>query len=245
MQKRWIKIFSSGKKPVLKISGEPENPAKRQFIATALLTAIAAPKTFARKKTLTLQDNKYVRHKPISPPGAVSVEHLLHHCTSCHLCVSKCPSNVIKPAFLEYGIGGIMQPVIFYEKGFCNYYCTVCSDICPNGALVKLTEEQKRLTQIGKVVFNEDICVVHTDGTNCGACAEHCPTQAVKMIPYKDGLTTPFINQDICVGCGGCEFICPVRPYRAIFVEGNSVQLQAKPFEEEEKREIVIDDFGF
>lgn len=227
------------------ISEKPDS-TKRQFLSTVLLTAIAAPQAFARRKRAKNMHGKtYTRQQAISPPGAVSVDHLSKHCTSCHLCVSKCPSNVIKPAFLEYGIGGMMQPVMFYEKGFCNYNCTVCGDVCPNGALIRLSPEEKRLTQIGKVVFNEDICVVHTDGTNCGACAEHCPTQAVKMVPYKNGLTIPVINQDICVGCGGCEFICPVRPHRAIFVEGNSVQLQAKPFVDEEKKEFVIDDFGF
>ena len=239
-----LKFAPSKKKAAT--SNEPENPAKRQFLSIALLSAVTAPKAFARKKHAdNIYGKTYTRQQPISPPGAVSTEHLLKHCTSCHLCVSKCPSNVIKPAFLEYGIGGMMQPVMFYEKGFCNYYCTLCSDVCPNGALIKLSPEEKRLTQIGKVVFNEDICVVHTDGTNCGACAEHCPTQAVKMIPYKDGLTIPFINKDICVGCGGCEFICPVRPHRAIFVEGNAIQLQAKPFIEDEKEEFAIDDFGF
>jgi formate hydrogenlyase subunit 6/NADH:ubiquinone oxidoreductase subunit I len=65
------------------------------------------------------------------------------------------------------------------------------------------------------------------------------------MVPYKDGLTIPQINTEICVGCGGCEFICPVRPFRAIHIEGHAVQLQAKPFVEQEKEEQEIDGFGF
>lgn len=107
--------------------------------------------------------------------------------------------------------------------------------------------EEKHMTQIGRVTFHEDICVVHTEGTNCGACAEHCPTQAVTMIPYEghEGLTIPFITPDICVGCGGCEYICPVRPYRAIYVEGNKEHEQRKAFKEEKKDDVVIDGFGF
>jgi MinD superfamily P-loop ATPase len=108
-----------------------------------------------------------------------------------------------------------------------------------------LTVEEKHLTQTGHVVFIKENCVVFTDGTSCGACSEHCPTQAVAMIPYQDGLTIPQVNTEICVGCGGCEFICPVRPYRAIHIEGNPVQLQAKHFVEEEKKDISVDDFGF
>ena len=231
------------------LSKKQETPAdlkKRQFLTTVLFTGVTAPQVFAKKKHAELSNKgNHVRQIPISPPGAISAEHLQKHCTSCHLCISKCPSNVIKPAFLEYGIGGMMQPMMFYEKGFCNYNCTICTDVCPNAALKPLTIEEKRLTQIGKVVFIEEICVVHTNETNCGACAEHCPTQAVKMIPYKGELTIPKITTEICIGCGGCEFICPVRPHRAIFIEGNPVHLAALPFEDEEKTEVVIDDFGF
>ena len=83
------------------------------------------------------------------------------------------------------------------------------------------------------------------DETSCGACSEHCPTQAVSMVPYKNGLTIPSVNPDICVGCGGCEYVCPVRPFRAIYIEGNPEHLQAKAFIESEKKEVILDDFGF
>lgn len=238
--------FSLPGKKSRALANEGLDDSKRQFLATTIATIAAVPAALASDKAkLLLNNEKYVRQTPISPPGSLSAEHLLKHCTSCHLCVSKCPTNVIKPAFMEYGIGGMMQPMMSFEKGFCNFDCTICLDICPNNALVGLSMLQKHTTQIGHVVLNEDICVVHTDGTNCGACAEHCPTQAVTMIPYKDGLTKPQINPDICVGCGGCEFICPVRPYRAIFVEGNSVHKTAEKIEEGEIQVVDFDDFGF
>lgn len=229
-------------------AGEPAELGKRQFLTTAITTAITAPAVLAQDKINDLLNDGgeiRTRQTAISPPGAKGSEHLLMHCTSCHLCISRCPSRVIKPAFMEYGISGIMQPVMTYEKGFCNYNCTVCTDVCPNKALESLTMEEKHMTQIGRVHFVKDICVVITDGNNCGACAEHCPTQAVTMIPYKDGLTIPHIDPEICVGCGGCEFICPVRPNRAIFVEGNAVHQQRKAFEIQEKEEVELDDFGF
>lgn len=97
----------------------------------------------------------------------------------------------------------------------------------------------------GYVVFIEENCIVYTDGTSCGACSEHCPTQAVAMVPYKDGLTIPHVNKEICVGCGGCEYVCPARPFRAIYIEGNPVQKEAKPFKENEEHKVEIDDFGF
>lgn len=222
--------------------------SKRRFLLAGLTTAAVAPKAVAQAQNAVaaatgMKSDK--RQTPITPPGSVSQEHFQSRCTSCHLCVSKCPSHVLKPAFMEYGLGGIMQPTVYFEKGFCNFDCTVCGDVCPNGAILPLTMEQKHLTQMGKVVFIEENCIVYRDGTSCGACSEHCPTQALSMIPYKDGLTIPHVDTDICVGCGGCEYICPARPFRAVYIEGNAVQQDAKPFTEQHQDEIKVDDFGF
>jgi ferredoxin len=228
-------------------NSKPVNPSvvdngKRKFLLLGLGVA-AAPKVLALDHSVS---NIYPQRSiAISPPGSVSVERLLSRCSSCHLCISKCPSKVLKPAFLEYGFAGIMLPTMSFDRGFCNYNCTTCSSVCPSLALLPLSMEQKHRLQVGKVIFIPEICVVHTDLTSCGACSEHCPTQAVKMIPYKNGLTIPFIDVDICVGCGGCEYICPVRPFRAIFVEGNSIHQEAKAFYVEPGDDRVITEFGF
>ncbi len=67
--------------------------------------------------------------------------------------------------------------------------------------------------------------------TACGACSEHCPTKAVNMVPYKDKLTIPEVNNKICVGCGACEYACPTDP-KSIYVDGNPLHLVAeKPIE--------------
>ncbi len=187
----------------------------------------------------------YVRKTPIAPPGAKSIGHLNAHCTACHLCVAKCPTNILKPATSEYGVKGFMQPHLDFARGFCNYDCTICGDVCPNHAIVPLTIEQKHKVQMGRVVFIEDNCVVKVKENSCGACSEHCPTQAVSMVPYKNGLTIPHVNPDICVGCGGCESICPVRPFRAIYVEGNAEQHDRAEYEEKKPEITEVDDFGF
>ena len=33
----------------------------------------------------------------------------------------------------------------------------------------------------------------------------------------------PIVNESICIGCGACEYVCPSRPFSAIFVEGHEV----------------------
>ncbi|MDR1341498.1 MAG: 4Fe-4S dicluster domain-containing protein, partial [Prevotellaceae bacterium] len=206
------------------VARNPVDESKRRFLTAGMFAAVAAPAAIIEDGVNSLTGNgskdSYERRHPILPPGAISTENMLKHCTSCHLCISKCPSRVLKPAFLEYGLAGMMQPTMYFEKGFCNFDCVVCSEVCPNGAIKQLTKDEKHLNQGGHVVFSREICIVQTEETNCGACSEHCPTQAVTMVPYKDSLTIPQINVEICVGCGGCEFICPVRPFRAIHVEG-------------------------
>lgn len=237
-------------RPVWKKSGpgmeESPDASKRQFVSTLAVLSLALPgKALAQGGAVIGNYKSWQRKNPLSPPGSQSAEHLINHCTSCHLCVAKCPSRVLKPSFLDYGFRGMMQPKMDFEHGFCNYDCTVCSEICPNGALLPLTKEEKHKLQVGKVVFVRENCIVNTDETSCGACSEHCPTQAVSMVPYKNGLTIPSVNPDICVGCGGCEYVCPVRPFRAIYVEGNPIHLQAKAFEESTKKQDIPDDFGF
>ena len=59
------------------------------------------------------------------------------------------------------------------------------------------------------------------------------------------GLTIPETNVDLCVGCGGCEYICPARPHRAIYIEGNPEHVQATPPPKEETVEVEEVDFGF
>ena len=137
-----------------------------------------------------------------------------------------------------------MQPKLYFDHGFCSYDCTVCGDVCPTGAILPLTKEEKHHTQMGQVNFIIENCIVYYDETSCGACSEHCPTQAVSMIPYKGSLTIPHIEPSICVGCGGCEYVCPAIPFKAIYVEGLKEQ-QTIELVHEEKKEHVIDDFGF
>lgn len=173
-----------------------------------------------------------VMTSPVSPPGSLTIAHFTDTCTACHLCVSACPPQILLPSFLEYGLSGIMQPRMNFQTGHCNYECTICADVCPAGAIMPLTMEDKKTTQIGVAQFIKENCVVFTDNTACGACSEHCPTKAVNMVPYENPLNKPLdipeVNLDFCIGCGGCEHACPTKPHKAIFVDGNSVHKTAK-----------------
>jgi ferredoxin len=166
--------------------------------------------------------------RPVTPPGAMGERHFTENCTACHLCVSVCPSHVLAPTFLAYGVAGLLQPHMDYAASYCNYDCTACGTACPSGAIRSLSQETKRLVQIGQARFLKDECVVVKNKKDCGACSEHCPTKAVHMVPYEGKLVIPELTNDLCVGCGACEHACPTRPQRAIYVEANPVHLQAK-----------------
>lgn len=218
--------------------------SRRRFLSVLGLSALAAS-TLMADTVLSLGPVKAVsRKQPIMPPGAMNIEKFARQCTSCHLCVAKCPAQIIKPSLFEYGISGIMQPMLDFQHQFCNYDCTICTDVCPTDALTRLTQEEKNHMQMGVVQLYLENCIVYTDETSCGACSEHCPTQAVHMVPYKGHLTIPEIRTEICVGCGGCEFICPAIPHKAIFVEGITQHKRIELVKDEVK-EYEIDDFGF
>ncbi len=231
---------------------------KRSFVSKAFLFLTTASGARALSDTLTIKHNVIAKSPSkiplnkqwlVLPPGSLDIKHFTEYCTACTLCVSACPNNVLQPSFLQFGIEGMMQPYMDYSSGFCNYDCKICGDICPTNAITNIaTIEEKKTIQMGKVKFIKENCVVYTDRTDCGACSEHCPTKAVNMVPFENtGLFIPEVDDTICVGCGACEHPCPVRPFKAIYVEGNPVQLVAqKPKEEKlEKSKLKEDEFPF
>lgn len=211
---------------------EIHSPSKRKFLKNSILIPLSVSiPSFNNEdiKNLKLTQNPEEKNYPVTPPGSVSIDHFTKLCTACHLCISACPTQVLQASFLEYGLGGMMQPHMDYHNEFCNYECTVCGEVCPTGAILALSVEKKKTTQLGKVQFIKENCIVETEGTDCGACSEHCPTKSVEMVPYN-GLFLPEVNTDICIGCGACEYACPTEPYKAIFVDGNPVHEKvAKP----------------
>jgi ferredoxin-type protein NapF len=254
-------------KPALK--DEQTDVSKRHFIAgsalfIAALSGFSTFKLFAQPLRRRVKSHRLrkinntpdelgigkgrlevIPSHPVTPPGSFNQHHFTRACTACHLCVSACPTGVLQPSLFEFGFFGMMQPFMDFDVNFCNYECTRCTEICPNGAILPLTVEEKLTTQIGVVRFEKENCVVYIDETACGSCSEHCPTQAVRMVPYKGELTIPEINPDICIGCGACEYACPVTPYKAIVIDGHLEHAIAQKPEEEELKEKPLEDFPF
>lgn len=39
----------------------------------------------------------------------------------------------------------------------------------------------------------------------------------------EESLMIPVVNENVCIGCGACEYVCPSCPFSAIYVEGHEV----------------------
>jgi ferredoxin-type protein NapF len=234
-----------------KSSLQPEkiDSGKRKFlISVGVFIAGSTSLMSAQSKIISKKLSKIAifRKHPVTPPGSISLDHFTANCTACHLCVSACPTQVLQPSFLEYGILGINQPRMDYVTSFCNLECVICSEVCPSGAILPIKPEKKKLTQLGQAKFIKDNCIVYTEKTDCGACSEHCPTKAVIMVPYGD-VRAPEVHDEYCIGCGACEYACPVKPYKAIYVDANIVHKAAQKKEDKkiEKKINYNDDFPF
>lgn len=218
--------------------GAKVDSSKRAFLLGAVTAAASAAIAEEKVKLdggLAKIEKKVSpeRQTRITPPGSLSARHMAQHCTACQLCVAECPNDVLRPSTK---LETFMQPEMSYERGYCRPECTRCSEVCPTGAIKLTTSAEKTAIHIGHAVWIRKNCVPITDGQACGNCARHCPVGAITMVPlypeaqeeeHKDEkkarLKIPVVNEEMCIGCGACENLCPSRPFPAIYVEGHEV----------------------
>lgn len=207
---------------------QPE-AGRRNFVVGAAIAAGAGVAMAADKTTdggfAPLKAKK--RHAGIAgtvPAGAISLDHLRQHCTACQLCISACPSGVLKPSM---ELSTFMQPVMNFTKGYCRPECTTCADICPAGAFHPIAKEEKAAIKIGTAKVDPSMCISAAYGQKCGTCERSCPTKAIHMVAAENGNMRPVVDESRCIGCGSCEYHCPVGTAgqitdneAAIYVEG-------------------------
>lgn len=173
-----------------------------------------------------LKDKKTpVRRTRVVPPGSVSFSNMKACCTGCQLCVQVCPNHIIRPT-VDFDF--FMHPQLDFTAGFCATDCTKCSDVCPAGSIKPLTVEEKSSVKIGTAVVDYDSCL-SAKGERCGNCSSRCLSGAIQMVNKdgEEGKKIPVVNESICIGCGACEYYCPVgtvasmeQASGAIHVEG-------------------------
>ena len=211
---------------------ETTNESRKGFLTAAMILAASALKAQIIQKATDikvdggladiLEKKSPIRLTPLTPAGSQSARNMKQKCTACQLCVTVCSNNVLRPSS---SMDTLMQPVMSFERGYCRPECVKCSEVCPTGAILKTTKEEKSSTRIGHAIWIRERCIPIANEDECNNCAHHCPTSAITMIPSVPGndksLKIPAVNEELCIGCGACEYLCPSRPLSAIYVEGH------------------------
>jgi polyferredoxin len=181
--------------------------------------------------------------KVIRPPGSLEEREFLERCIRCAECMKVCPNNALHPALLEAGIEGVWTPILIPRIGYCEFSCVLCGQVCPTGAIQKISEPQKMgLAQepirVGTAMYDRGRCLPWAMATPCIVCEEFCPTspkaiwteevlvpsRPTEAASAKSGeantvlVKRPHVDPQLCVGCGACEKVCPVVDQPAVYV---------------------------
>ncbi len=149
----------------------------------ALAAAVAGAGAYAWMR-LGGRTTKDFRASAIRPPGAVEEQEFLKRCVKCGQCMRVCPTNVIQPDWTESGVEGLWTPVMNYRIGYCEPNCTACGQVCPTGAIQRLSIEEKRgmgeyaeqgPVRLGSAHFDVGRCLPWAKNMPCLVCEENCP----------------------------------------------------------------------
>lgn len=197
------------------------DPGRRQ----ALVAIGAGAVGFGLLSTDVLRPK--IANLPLRPPGATN-DQLLQTCLRCAACVRACPTGALSPAVTSAGIEGVWSPILIPRQGYCDYSCNACGQVCPVQAIPPLSLAEKRKKVIGLAYINTNRCIPWADYRDCIVCEEMCPVpdKAIKLeqeeVRSGDGemvtVQRPYVLRERCIGCGICEYKCPVNGEAAIRV---------------------------
>ena len=181
------------------------------------------------------------RHERLlRPPGAVDETYFLSRCIRCGECMKVCPNNSLHPTLDEAGIEGLWSPTLVPRIGYCEPSCVLCSEACPTGAIWPITPKEKgwvvgvgaqsadQPIRLGTAFYDRGRCLPWALATECIVCEEWCPVspkaiyveeaEVIDSSGKSKTLKQPRVDPSRCVGCGACEYACPLQEHPAIYV---------------------------
>lgn len=208
--RRWLVRRRKHDEPALgSSSGGPSSRGRRTLLAAGLgATGAFAVKALRGQPPPTLR-----------PPGSLAEGRFTGVCVRCGNCAQACPAHIIQPD-LAGGLAGFLAPRLSFAGDYCREDCHRCHQVCPSGAITRLSLPEKRRAIIGTAQVDLDTCLMAL-GRECNACIQHCPYEAIAIASDGDAFSSrPQVDLARCNGCGACELACPVRPRRSIRVIG-------------------------
>ncbi len=181
-------------------------------------------KDFFKKAPLSLlraffqgseEDETIIQKNPIDgpvlrPPGAKTGNTFLELCKGSGICAEVCPANAILLLPEESDTSRFTPRIIPSDSA-----CVLCDDLscmksCPTGALSILDIKE---ISIGIAKIQKERCISwNGKDKSCKACVTNCPIgENAIEIKSESGTIGPVIAEG-CVGCGLCEYYCPVNP---------------------------------
>ncbi len=175
----------------------------------------------------------------LRPPGSLDEPDFLARCIRCGECMKVCPNNALQPALTQAGIEGLWTPTLVPKIGYCEPSCVLCSEVCPTGAIWQITPQEKgwvvgvgsaqnRPIRLGTAFYDRGRCLPWAMATDCIVCEEWCPVspkaiyvveaQVVNGEGQTKTLKQPHVDPSRCVGCGACEYACPLQDRPAVAV---------------------------
>ncbi len=147
------------------------------------------------------------RGQRVCPPGATAAS--LEACTGCGRCVDACPTHIIQLI--------ADRPALDFSVAECTF-CGQCAELCPEPVFTGRPQHFPHVAMIGESCLARN----HTD---CQACRDACPTEAIRFRPRAGGPFLPELREEACTGCGACLAVCPVAAIGLREVRGESVHV--------------------
>ena len=207
---------------------------KRRHALAGLAAGLAAVPLLRANTGLAAEPHE----RRIRPPSALDEYPFLARCIRCGECMKVCPNNALHPALAEAGWEGVWTPVLAARVGYCEPSCTLCGQVCPTGAIAPFTAEGKGWSpgraagaspiRLGTAFYDRGRCLPWSMATECIVCQEWCPVspkavylgtaEVLDSGGNKKLVRQPYLDPARCVGCGACEYACPVRDRPAIYI---------------------------